>query len=104
MAVKLETSIKRFRGLSTDQKPGVFQDAIGETTQTPPEGSTFTEIDTGRRYIFFNGAWQLQPQTLETLLVESIDLQRQIRDLLLRTHAGHERYLWEEHVDDGFVG
>ena len=98
MAVTYENSIKRYRGLSTDQKPGVFPDARGEETQRPYEGSTFTEIDTGARFIFFSGQWTRQPQTLETLLLESIELQREILSVLKETKLGHELYQWEEQI------
>ncbi len=99
MAVTLESSIKRYRALSTDEKPGLFQAALGETTQKPLEGSTLTEIDPGRRFIWFNGGWQLQPQTLETLLRESIDLQQQILARLDAIHRGHEQFGWQAEVD-----
>ena len=99
MAVTLENSIKRYRGLSTDQKPGVFPDARGEDTQKPFEGSTFTEIDTGRRFIYHGAEWTLQPQTLETLLIESISLQREILAVLKATHQGHELFDWSESVE-----
>jgi len=47
MAVKLETNIQRFNGLSSDSKP-----------ESPPEGSTFHVIDTGEKYIFHNDTWE----------------------------------------------
>lgn len=99
MAVTLEHSIKRYRGLSTDQKPGVFPDIAGDPLQVQPEGSTFTEIDTGRRFIFHSGAWTVQPQTLEALLLESIELQREILATVKATHEGHEFYDWERQVE-----
>ena len=46
MAVKLITTIQRWVGISTDDKP------------TPDwEGSTFKETDTGKRFIWTNSAW-----------------------------------------------
>lgn len=48
MAVSLETSIKRFNGLSTDDKP----------TTDVPEGSIFHIVDTGELYIFTGGMWE----------------------------------------------
>lgn len=99
MAVTYENSIKRYRGLSTDQKPGVFPDAVGLETQRPPDGSTFTEIDTGRRHVYHSGEWKLQPQTIEALLLESIELQREILAQLKSTHLGHELHLWSTEVE-----
>ena len=99
MAVTLETNGKRYRGLSTDQKPGVFPDIAGQALQVPPEGSTFKEIDTGRLYVWQSGEWKLQPQTLEALLEESIELQRAILATFQATQRGHELYLWEEQVE-----
>jgi hypothetical protein len=47
MAIKLETNIKRFNGISSDDKP-----------DSPPEGSTFHMVDTGEKYIYHNGMWE----------------------------------------------
>ena len=47
MAVALITTIQRFQGLSTDEKPSA-----------PPEGSTYHVIDTGEQYLFYNGTWE----------------------------------------------
>ena len=65
MTVTLEAgAIKRFRGLSTDEKPGVGE-AFGV-------GSTFTELDTGDRYIWRGKGepWALQTQTIETMFAD----------------------------------
>ena len=47
MAIKLETTIKRFNGVSSDLKP-----------EDPPEGSTLHFIDTGEKFIFHNEMWE----------------------------------------------
>ena len=47
MAVRLETTIQRWEGLSTDTKPA------GDVRQ----GSTFHEIDTGQKFIFQVSDW-----------------------------------------------
>lgn len=47
MAVRLETVIKRFNGLSSDDKP-----------TDVPEGSTFHAIDTGEKFIFHDDLWE----------------------------------------------
>lgn len=46
MAVSKNATIKNWIGISTDTKP-----TAGKT------GSTFHEIDTGKKYIWFNDAW-----------------------------------------------
>lgn len=99
MAVTLETSLKRFRGLSSDTKPGIEREAVGQPLQFPPEGSTFTELDTGRRYVYHGRTWILQPQTLEAMLEIMITLQLQVLEVLRATHRGHEEYLWEDEVE-----
>lgn len=43
----LESSIKRFSGLSTDSKPAV----------EIPSGSEFFELDTGKTFKFYSGSW-----------------------------------------------
>ena len=47
MTIKLETNIQRFNGVSSDAKP-----------DSPPEGSTFHNVDTGERFIFHNDMWE----------------------------------------------
>ncbi|MBA7555974.1 hypothetical protein ES705_48668 [subsurface metagenome] len=53
MTVELITNTQKFYGLCTDPKP------------TPVKGSTFTETDTGRKYIYTSAGWieQSQPRT-----------------------------------------
>lgn len=102
MAVQLETSIKRFRGLSTDLKPGHDRDGRAKTEpiQTMPVGSVFTETDTGRRFIWRGSwPWERQEQTIEGLLERLIDVNEQILKQLTTTHRGHEEHLWEENVE-----
>ena len=99
MAVTREGTIHRFRGLSTDQKPGLFPNEIGEELQTPPDGSTFTESDTGRRYVYRGREWVRQEQTIEPLIEELIAVTRDVLAVVTATHKGHEEHLWEEDVD-----
>jgi len=47
MAIKLEATIKRYNGISSDEKP-----------ESPPEGSTLHFIDTGEKFIYHNGMWE----------------------------------------------
>jgi hypothetical protein len=46
MAAEFIATIQRWIGLSTDEKPTATK-----------AGSTFHEIDTGKKYIWFNDAW-----------------------------------------------
>jgi hypothetical protein len=48
MAVCMETTIQRWNGLSSDDKPSVGV----------REGSTFHAIDTGEEFIFHNNMWE----------------------------------------------
>lgn len=100
MAVQLEATIKRFRGLSSDTKPGRDRDAIGEALQRPPVGSTFTEIDTGNRYVWTGSwPWVRSEQAIEPLLTRLIDLTAENLEVLRATHRGHEEHLWEHEVE-----
>ena len=90
MAVQLETTIQRFRGLSTDEKP------IGPR----PVGATFTEIDTGARYVWTGEEWLRQEQTIEGFLAELIDGNALILAELATIRRGHEEYLWEAEAPD----
>lgn len=59
MPVKLEASIRRWIGLSTDTKPFVGTQADGlvvAATDLPP-GSSFLETDTGRIYRYDGDNW-----------------------------------------------
>lgn len=89
MAIQLETTFQRFRGLSTDTKPG-------HSEKGPPKGSIFIETDTGHRYVWTGSwPWARQEQTVEGFLAELIDQNAQIVALLAAMIRGHEEYLWE---------
>jgi len=95
MAVQLEAHTLRWRGLSTDRKPGVYREREGGEIQRPPVGSVFTEIDTGRRYVWTaSGAWERQEQTVEALLERLIETNLRILETLAATQRGHEEYAW----------
>ena len=56
-----DRSISRYRGLSTDEKPGrtieeSAPDGVSLRQEDIHEGSVFTEVDTGERYIW-RGQW-----------------------------------------------
>jgi len=96
MAVTLEsTAIKRWRGLSTDDKPRF----AGEDETPVAVGSVFTEIDTGHRYVWGGSwPWVRQAQTIDTAFMEFNDLLRDILAVVTATHNGNEEHLWEEEV------
>lgn len=47
MTVTIVTTIQKYQGLSTDEKPS-----------SPNEGSTFHAVDTGEQFVFYNGLWE----------------------------------------------
>jgi len=89
MAVKLEaSSIKRFRGLSIDEKPGrpvetASADGIAIDIESFGVGSEFIEDDTGHRYRW-NGSWPWvrQEQTIEALFAELSTQMSEMTDIL----------------------
>lgn len=70
MAIKLEATIKRYIGLSSDIKPrsGEFW-ADGTFADTIPAGSSFLETDTGRIYRWDGGSWESYVPLDEQVLV-----------------------------------
>ena len=72
MAVRLETTIKRYIGLSTDERP----------TDAQPFGSSLLESDTGRIWKYGIEGWTLpiiedeQVQLLSALVVEVLRIGR----------------------------
>lgn len=78
--VKLEGSIKRFIGLSSDTKPERWEDA------NTPAGSSFLEADTGRVYRWTGSEWQAaagSPDgTMQELLIETRSVRERL-DMLL---------------------
>jgi len=101
MAVQLETgAIKRFRGSSTDTKPGRNAEAVGGLLQVPPVGSIFVETDTGDRYIWTGSwPWVRQEQTIESFLERLIEMNSRIVSQLDAIRRGHEEYTWGEEVE-----
>ena len=97
MVVVLEAgSIKRWRGLSTDEKPR-FAD---ESNAAIPVGAIFTELDTGQRFVW-GGTWPWvrQEQTIEALFAALMDVNEQILVYLKAIHQGHELHLWGANVE-----
>jgi len=68
MAVKLEGSINRYLGLSTDAKP-VGDFANGEII---PVGSSFMETDTGRIYRWNGEGWKFAEPSDETAMLLTV--------------------------------
>src|SRR5262245_19397262 len=77
MAVKLEGSIKRWIGISSDTKPFIGTNPDGTTLNASdiPPGSSFLESDTGIVYRWTGTAW-VSPQADDRVL----ELLRQILD------------------------
>ena len=87
MAPKLEGSIHRYIGLSTDAKPVVGQTIEGNdvTSQDIPAGSSFMETDTGRIFRYDGADWQVfiaedaQQQVLEMIYAELVTIRETIQ-------------------------
>lgn len=78
MAIKLEGTIKRYIGLSTDIKPQSGEPfAGGAVAETIPQGSSFLEADTGRIYRWLGTSWELNIPIDDQLVV----LQAVLREL-----------------------
>ena len=76
MTVKLEGTIRRYIGLSTDVKPELGYQSDGSTIASSdlPAGSSFMETDTGNIYRW-NGssAWTLPiPESDELYVLQSL--------------------------------
>ena len=96
MAIRLEGSIRRWVGLSTDPKPYVGLQIDGSTITTAhdiPSGSSFLESDTGRIWRWSGTEWTL-PQAaadehllvLQGILVEIREL-RQVVEIAITAPA-----------------
>ena len=86
MAVKLEGTIKRFIGLSTDTKPsvGLNLDGLTLTALDLPPGSSFLETDTGRIWRYNSLEWVIhvpeneQAEYLQAILFELASIREAI--------------------------
>ena len=89
MVVSLESGhgVQRWRGLSTDVKPGLTPAEVGGSIPAMPAGSTFTELDTGDLYIWDGSVpWVLQEKAeveikvrdVLSLLEELVDIQKRM--------------------------
>ena len=68
MSVTREATITRFRGDSSDAKPGL------DSEPTIQVNSTFTERDTGDRYLWNGAVWVRQVQTIETMFLGLMEI------------------------------
>lgn len=85
MTVKLETSIKRYTGVSRDKKPVPY--SLGGTMkegQALPTGSVFYEVDTGKEARWDGAEWVSQP-SVPALLGEVIKQLEEIGTLLRKS-------------------
>lgn len=91
-AARLEGTIQRWIGLSTEQKPGpsvaAHTDSTGKLVAfraAVPPGSSFLETDTGRIARYDGDQWVYQvPEEEVALKLEAlIELQRQTNETLL---------------------
>ena len=71
MTVRLEGTIKRWVGLSSDVKPALGLQADGSTITSAdlPAGSSFMESDTGRIYRWDGASWTVSLPVDEQLYV-----------------------------------
>ena len=88
-------NIARYRGLSTDEKPGRF-----DYTEVGGVGSEFIEVDTGVRFVW-GGAWPWvrKAQSIETLINDLTEVNRETLAYVKAIHKGHQEHLWEEEVE-----
>lgn len=89
MTVRLESTIKRFTGLSTDKRPEprTLGGRMNEGEPLPP-GSVFYELDTGKEYRWDGGLWFPMPDVANLLLDQRpllediVNVLKEVRDLL----------------------
>lgn len=76
MAVRLESTIKRYTGLSSDDKPRLGQNSDGVEVSAAdlPVGSSFLESDTGNIYRWTGTQWQFgdSPEVLELREIKAL--------------------------------
>ena len=74
MTARLEASIQRWRGNSSDEKPRAGVLVLGESALEIRQGSEFIEEDTGQRYRWDGFNWILQEQTIEALFLALMNI------------------------------
>ena len=100
----IENAPHHYFGLSSDTKPTVASPTAG--LPTPTASSTFTETDTGKKYVTGDGTnWIIEPliqsmsalkDALDTMsaALENVDLETQ------KIRSGHELHTWGEKIGD----
>lgn len=93
MAYRLEGTIRRYIGTSSDRKPTPGDlDPLGSgrtlDATDVPYGSSFLESDTGAVWRWDGHRWGKGGVTAEALLEELIVIAREQTDLLVRIHNG----------------
>ena len=90
MTVRLETSIHRYIGLSTDVKPepGLIVDDRKVTAADVPVGSTFLDADTEERWHWTGLEWRAEDSREVRALKENTGLLEEVvRQLTLLRHS-----------------
>ncbi len=84
MAVRLVTTIQRWEGLSTDNKP----------TSGVSEGSTFKELDgTGKKFVYHNSDWQqdtTEPVSTVDYSITEATGRRLVEDQILKSEFNND--------------
>ena len=82
MELESGQSIQRWRGLSSEEKPGRAIDTLDEDNAYPlpiPVGSVLTEIDTGQKFYWDGGwPWKIQAQTIDEMFFELMQVNLQM--------------------------
>lgn len=74
MAVSLIATIQRWKGLSTDDKP----------RENVSAGSTFDEMDTGRKFVWSMGSWK-EDLSSDLTAGKAIQINNEIRRIAEQT-------------------
>ena len=82
MTVKMVATINRWEGLSTDDKP----------SSGVRVGSTFKEVDTGKKFIYHNADWKediSEPLSTARAIELNAELRRLVEATYLETRAAN---------------
>ena len=86
MELESGQSIQRWRGFSTEEKPGRAIDILDGDNEYPqpiPTGSVLTEIDTGNKFYWDGGwPWKLQAQTIDEMFFDLVQLNLQMLQVM----------------------
>ena len=79
MTVRLEGSIKRWIGNSSDTKPALDVNSTEPAAAQIQAGSSFLEVDTGRIYRWDGAAWAVHVPAADTGLALELISQQLVR-------------------------